>query len=99
MATFEELFKIHNNSSLINRLTVAVADVATDVLGEQQMMARRDWAEEAIINPDPQALQFIWAFLIARQAATQSDILDSSDALIKSAIELAVDKRFGTGPP
>ncbi len=97
MATFEELFKIHSNSSLINRITVAIADVATDVLGEQQMMERRVWAQEAIINPDPQALEFVWAFLIASQNETQSDILNSTDEVIKAAIELAVDNRFGAG--
>lgn len=98
MATFTELFKIHSNSSLINRITVAVADVATDVLDEQQMMERRAWAEEAIIKPDPQALEFVWAFLIANQTSTQSEILNATDEVIKASIAEAVVKRFGSPP-
>ena len=72
MATYTELHELRSEPSLKMRIMVAIADVAADVLAEPVPATpteRRDWAKIAIIRPDNESRELIWAFLISNQSA------------------------------
>ena len=98
MATYTELHELRSEPSLKMRIMVAIADVAADVLAEPVPATpteRRDWAKIAIIRPDNEAREFIWALLISNQSATKQQIVAATDAAIKQAVADAVTARFG----
>lgn len=100
MATYDELFDLRTNPSLLNRITAGVAEAAIDILGETtgpNLVARKEWAAGAIVSPFVQAEEFIWAMLIENQAASPTQILAATDTAILASVNAAIDLRLG-GP-
>ena len=95
MATYTELFDLRVNSSLRNRIAVAVTIAARAVMLEAVDVPnhanRYKWAATAFSNPEGQADRFLWAALAANATATVAQITGATDAMLLSAVTAAVD--------
>ena len=97
MATYTEQFDLRQNSTLLNRITAALADAANSILNEETpVLERVDWAKTAIILPKPQAAEFIWALLVQNSSADVDAILAAPDTAFLAAVNTAIDQRFGS---
>lgn len=97
MATYAELFDLWQDSTLRNRIAVAVVDAATTILGESPTTTERTaWAAAAVVAPIPEAELIMWSLLIQNEDATVAQITSAADASILTAVNTAVDSRIGT---
>ena len=95
MATYDELYGLATDTSLIRKVTTAVA-VQADVIraesgGTSNHANRMLWAKAAYEKPGEKAAQMMWAILAANRASSQSQILAASDATILSSVATFVD--------
>lgn len=102
MATYQELKLLSNDSTLIDRLTTAIAITAYNVGQEvapgsppdptdATYVARRRWAKETLYNPDGQARRVIWLLLAQYNNLSTAQILSSSDASLQTAVDNALE--------
>lgn len=100
MATYTELFGLHNNSELRNKVVVACIVAAESIRNEADTTAnhtnRLIWAAGVFANPMGEANRMYWALLAGNKDATIQQIQDASDAAIQAKVEAAVDL-FATG--
>ncbi len=91
MATYEELFKLHNDSTLLNRISVAIA-VEVDTLRGGTPTADQKWWMKRVMESGPQqmAKDMIWALLAANKAATVANIQAATDVAMQSNVSAAV---------
>lgn len=94
MASLSELHSIRNDSTLINRLTVAVAVKAHSILQEDlsSKPARKQWAEDAMANPEGKAKELIWYVLADNAGVAKDTILAAGDTTVQTSVNNAVDK-------
>ena len=93
MATYDELRSLFSQTSLSNRIEVAVLIKAADVLDAGSPTARVAWATAAL-TPSvamAEAKRMLSYLLADAQALTHQEILDLSDAALQSAVDAAVD--------
>jgi len=91
MATYEELFDLRANSELRNKVSVACAKRAQELLdGGAPTADEVAWASAVLINPLAQADKIFIYVLAANSAATVSQILAATDAAIQSNVDAAV---------
>ena len=95
MATYEELFKLRNNSTLRNKVAVAVAIAAdgirTETAGTTNHANRLIWAKQAMENPSSVGEQVYFAILAANKDKTVAQITGAADTAIQTNVDAAVD--------
>ena len=100
MATYTELYGLHNDSALKNRVTVACIVAAEVVMDEAPATAnhanRLTWAASVLASPQAEATRMYWALLAANKDMTVENIQQATDAQIQSQVEAHIDL-FATG--
>lgn len=96
MATYDEIYELRSNSSLKNRIAVAVTKKAQAILDSDTPTAGQvEWAEAAISDPIGKAGSLMNYVLAANSSATVNQIITASDSAIQSNINSAVDTLTG----
>lgn len=94
MATYEELYTLSSDSTLIAKVTTAIAVAAETIRTEEDTVtnhaARVQWAIRALYNPDGEARKIMWALMAQNKTASTATILAASDAAIQTAVDNAV---------
>lgn len=95
MATYAEIFDLHSNSALRNRVAVACI-VKADAIRQLASPTAQQiaWASALLQDPYPLSLRVFWAVLAANNAATVAQITGATDAQLQTAVNNAVDKLF-----
>ena len=100
MASYEDLFGLHNNSALKNKVRVACLIAAQTIMDESDQTAnhanRLTWAKDAFESPTSVAEPMYRAMIAANADAAISAIKDASDLAIQANVDAAVDL-FATG--
>lgn len=100
MATYAELYDLTNDSNLINRTAMAVADIAKDISAEAGTVTnhanRLIWAKQAFQNPRAKAPEMLTVALVSNKGLTPANIQAVTDVNLKTAIAGVVDL-FATG--
>lgn len=100
MATYSELYGLHNDSALRNRIAVAVVVAAEAIRNESDQTTnhanRLVWAKEALADPKGKAEQMLWGALAQNSGLTVVQITGASDAALQTAVNNVVDL-FATG--
>ena len=93
MATYTELYNLKSDSSLRNRVAVAITIKSKDIIAlETPTQDQKNWATKAITNPAEQADK-IYNYLLADNAsATVSQIQSATDAAIQTKVNTIIDK-------
>ena len=92
MATYNELFTLANDPTLIKKVTIAIAILAESIrLEEPPITARRMWAVRALNNPDGEARKIMWLLMAQNKDATVAQIEGAPDATIQTAVANAID--------
>ena len=98
MATYAELFELRSNSSLKNKVTVAVivAAEAIRALNPADTVPRVAWAKAAFENPSGEAGRMLMAVLAMNKDVTVPQITGASDTAIQTQVDAAVDVFAGS---
>lgn len=100
MATYAELRNLLTDSSLTNKVTVAVGVAAetirTEAAATTNHANRLLWAKRVFEDPVARAKEMLWAVVIANRAATVAQILTATDLVIQANVDAVVDI-FATG--
>lgn len=100
MATYIELYGLHNDSALKNRVVVACIVAAEVVIDEDPATDnhanRLPWAASVLASPQAEATRMYWALLAANKDANVEAIRAASDAAIQTQVEAHIDL-FATG--
>lgn len=103
MATYQELKHLSSDSSLLDRLTTALAKASYEIGQEQPVGSppdaealqsntlRRRWAKETLLNPEQQAKRVIWLLLAQYSSLPTTQITAVTDANLQAAVDAAVD--------
>lgn len=95
MATYTELFGLHNNSALKNKVMSAVVIAAETVMNEDGGTAnhanRLVWAKAVFANPSNEADRMFWAVLAANSALSIAAIESASDSAIQANVDDHID--------
>jgi len=95
MATYTELFSLHNNSALRNRVQTAVLIAAEAVMNEvgttPNHANRLVWAKGVFASPGREAEQMFMAVLAANSEFTVVQITGASDAAIQANVDAHID--------
>lgn len=100
MATYTELYGLHNDTALKNRVLVACTIAAEVVMGEDPATTnhanRLLWAAFVLASPQVEATRMYWALLAANKDVSAENIQSATDAQIQSQVEAHIDL-FATG--
>lgn len=100
MATYQELYDLANDASLLNKVTTAVVmaceAIRTEAAGTTNHANRLLWAKAAMLNPTIYALPMLRAALAQNAALTKANIQSATDAALQTAITNVIDI-FATG--
>ena len=95
MAAYQDLYNLFSNSSLRNKLSVAVVIAAETIRNEDAGTTnhanRLVWAKSAFNNPESIATSMLKALLAANASLTVQQISDASDEALQSKVDLAVN--------
>jgi len=95
MATYQELHELTTDVTLLQRVTMAVVIACNTIRSEpadtEHHAARLTWALNALTNPDGMARQLLWILLAQYKDLTVTQIIDSTDEDLQSAVLGAVD--------
>lgn len=92
MATYEELYDLRNDSTLRNRVLVAIVVKAQEIIDSvTPTSAEVTWAEEALENPGMHLDGLLHYVLSANKDASVAQILGATDTAIQTNIDSAVD--------
>tara|TARA_Y100000310_G_C20582742_1_gene763822 strand:+ start:407 stop:706 length:300 start_codon:yes stop_codon:yes gene_type:complete len=98
MATYAELFELHSNSPLRNKVAVAVVVKAQDLIdGATPTADEITWADAALGSPSSKAKEILNYVLAKNKGSDIATILAASDATIQSNIDTAVDALIAGG--
>lgn len=98
MATYLELYDLHNDESLRHRVAVAVTIKAQSLLNLATPTAGQvTWAIEALNNPLTKTDQLFRYVLAVNNALTTAQITSATDSAIQTQINSAVDKIISGG--
>lgn len=98
MASYQELYDLRSDSTLRNKVAVAVAVKAQTLLdGASPTAGQVAWANNAISNPVGKADTLMNYVLAANKALTVAQITGATDAAIQSNVNSAVDKLIAGG--
>jgi hypothetical protein len=100
VATYTELYDLHADSALRNRIIVACLVQANTIRGESGATAnhanRLIWAAKVFADPSTEATRMFWAVLAVNKDATTAQITGATDVAVQSAVAAVVDL-FATG--
>ena len=100
MATYNEIYSLHNNSELKNKVTVACIVAAEGIMAEEGTVDnhanRLIWASSVFQNPQSEATRMYWAVLAANNTTDVGTITGATDATIQTNVDDHVDL-FATG--
>lgn len=100
MATYAELLTASENTTLTNKIRVAVIIAAESVRNEAGATTnhanRMIWAKAVFANPLQEAQRMLWAVLAQNQSFTLAQITGATDAATQTAVNAAIDV-FATG--
>ena len=100
MATYNEIYRLHNESELINKVTVACIVAAETIMGEVDTTPNHEnrltWAASVFGNPKNEAERMYWAILAANVDLTVIQITGATDSAIQTQVNAHVDL-FATG--
>ncbi len=100
MATYAELYNLHNDPALKNKVIVAVWIAAEAIRiedsGTVNHANRLIWATSALQNPQSEATRMYWSVLAANKALSVAAIQAASDSAIQTNVDAVVDL-FATG--
>jgi hypothetical protein len=94
MATYAELLAAAGNSTLMDKMRVAVIiaadkvraeDVATPLHAERML-----WAKSVFQNPTDAAKSMMWSVLAQNASASSAAILSASDATVQTNVDACV---------
>lgn len=95
MATYAELLSISENSTLKNKIRVAVIVAAeavrTEVNTTPNHANRLIWAKSVFQHPNGEADRMLWAVLAQNKDLTTAQITSATDAQVQTAVNNAVD--------
>jgi len=95
VATYAELFALHNNSALRNRVQTAVLIAAETVMTEVGTTTnhanRLLWAKAVFAGPVREAERMFMAVLAANSEFTVVQITGASDAAIQANVDAHID--------
>ena len=92
MAAYLELYSLHNDSDLQDRVAVAVAVKAQALLSAATPTAAQvTWATQAITSPKAEMKAMLYYVLAANKSATTAQILSSSDTALQTNVDEAAD--------
>lgn len=94
MATYAELLAAAGNSTLMDKMRVAVIiaadkvrveDITTPLHAERML-----WAKAVYSNPTLEAQRMMWSVLAQNSTATSAAILAASDATVQTNVDACV---------
>jgi len=95
MATYQELYTLSLDATLIQRMTIAVAVAAESIREEPTDTANHDarvaWAKRAMANPDGMARQMLVLALAQYRASSAAQIQGATDAGLQAAVDQTVN--------
>lgn len=95
MATYTELYGLHNDSALKNRVSVACIVAAEVVMNEDPVTTnhanRLLWAAAVLASPQAEATRMYWALLAANKDMTVENIQAATDAQIQIQTEAHIN--------
>lgn len=92
MATYLELFNLRKNSDLQDRVAVAAAKSAQQLLDKATpSQSEIAWAEAALKNPAEKVSQLLNYVLTKNSSLTVAQIQGASDSVLQGQIDVAVD--------
>lgn len=98
MATYLELYDLRSDSTLRNKVAVAVTKKAQALIAASSpTTAQITWANAALLNPQSKADPLLNYLLAANSASTAGQITSVSDGTIQTAVDAAVDKLIAGG--
>jgi len=100
MATYLDLFNVHSNDDLRNRIAIACIVAADAIRTEAPTTVnhanRMLWAKRVFEDPNSVASSMLWALLAANKGASIANIENASDNAIQSNVNDAIEV-FATG--
>jgi hypothetical protein len=90
MATYEELFKLRQNSTLLNKITTAIAIKCKAVIDSSAIAAQKDWARRYIQNPESLKDKIIWPMLVANKDKDVATIIGVDEAPLQTNVDNAI---------
>jgi len=98
MATYAELRELQADSSLRNRVAVAVAVKAQGLIdGATPTTAQITWASGALNDPQGKAIAILNYVLAANKGLSVAAIQGASDSAIQTNVDSAVDALIAGG--
>lgn len=95
MAMYKDLYGLHNDSELKNRVVVAcvvAAEVVMDEIDTTPNHANRLlWAASVLAGPQAEATRMFWALLAANKDMTVENIQAATDAQIQGEVAAHID--------
>jgi hypothetical protein len=99
MATYVELYALRTDTTLLQRLSVAVLVSANVVRLEAANTAQHSnrlaWAQQAIRDPDAPAQKVLGLLLAANKDSTVAQINAASDATLQTLVDALVNTLTG----
>lgn len=100
MATYTELYGLHNDSALKNRVSVSCIIAAEVVMNENSSTVNHTnrllWAASVLASPQTEAVRMYWALLAANKDVGVENIQAATDTQIQSQVEAHINL-FATG--
>jgi len=98
MATYAELFDLLSNSTLRNKVQVAVTKKAQSLIDIAVPNANQiQWANIALTNPERMLDKLYPYVLAANSGATSAAIQAATDSTIQTNVDAAADKLINAG--
>lgn len=98
MSTYAEIFNLNADTSLRNRIAVAVGIKATEILDLQAPTSNQlEWANGALKDP-PRIADALLRYVVAtNKELTPEQIAATSDSVIQTTIDAAIDVLIAGG--
>ena len=92
MATYQELFDLRNDSSLLNKITTAIAIKCQAIIDDEAATAgQKVWARESIQKPEILKTAIIWSVLIANKEVSVTNIKNATDSAYQNNVNNAIN--------
>ena len=90
MATYIELRNLFSNDELSNRVDIAVVVSANNLLSGTPTVNDQKWAAHVFSSPRVEGQKALMAVLATNKGAATSAITGATDAVLQTAVDLAV---------
>lgn len=90
MATYAEIRQLFSDSTLSEKMEVAVIIAANNLLAGSETAAQKAWAVSVFSNPHNEAKKAMMAVLATHNALTVNQIQTATDAVVQAAVNNVV---------